>query len=232
LGRTLPRVVIGHRLVRGRAACPSSSIGCSDGRKEALDNRRACRAIRYRIDGRGLGWQVATYKGHQVIRHAGGYARTSALIAFVPDKQIGVAVVMNAGGPVQPLTEIVALDVFNRLLGIEGADKLPWLMAQSKKPRPAAGGGADEPLPVSAKNLSLPPAAYVGIYANEHRGTLRIENKDGNLALTIGELPVPVKSTAADAFQLRTEQVWRDSRFVLEDKRVAAVVVRWENCPA
>jgi CubicO group peptidase (beta-lactamase class C family) len=182
----------------------------------------------YQTDGYGLGWEVATYKRHRVIRHGGGYDGASALIAFMPEKKIGVAVVMNAGGPVQPLTEIVVLDVFNRLLGIDGTDVLPSLIAHVKKTQAKAGAPAD-PLPVSAKNLSLPPKAYVGTYKNEHWGTLRIENKDGNLAVAIGDLPVPVKSTATNTFQLSTVWGWQDSRFVLEEKRVAAVVVRWEG---
>jgi hypothetical protein len=128
----------------------------------------------------GLGWEVATYKGHQVVRHAGGY-------------------------------------------------DLPSLIASVKKSPSAAGGKADDPPPVSAKQLSLPPEAYAGAYANEHWGSLRASNTDGRLAVTVGDAPAPVRSIGTDAFRLRTDRVWRDSRFVIEGWRVAAVVVHWEG---
>src|SRR5688572_11973550 len=85
----------------------------------------------------------------------------------VHEKKIGVAVVTNARGPVQPFTEILAQDVINRLVGIDGTDQLPSLVsksliAQTIMPLATATREASGPLQVSAKNLSLPPETYVG----------------------------------------------------------------------
>ena len=43
----------------------------------------------------GLGWQIGKYRDENVVYHHGGYPGWSSHIACMPDKKIGVAVMIN-----------------------------------------------------------------------------------------------------------------------------------------
>jgi hypothetical protein len=76
-------------------------------------------------------------------------------------------------------------------------------------PVAAAKTQAGGPLPVSAKNLSLPAETYDGSYTREHWGSLQIQNKKGNLAVAIADMPASVKPAAIETVELSAERSWR-----------------------
>jgi len=69
----------------------------------------------------GMGWFVQPYRGHDLIHHGGNIDGFSAMVAFLPAEQIGVVALTNRNG--NPVPMILALDVFDRLLGL---DRVPW----------------------------------------------------------------------------------------------------------
>jgi CubicO group peptidase (beta-lactamase class C family) len=69
----------------------------------------------------GLGWAIYTYKGHQIIAHAGGHWGFFAKAEVIPDLKFGVVVMTNCNypqgsiGPDEELTRII-IDKFIPLL--------------------------------------------------------------------------------------------------------------------
>jgi CubicO group peptidase (beta-lactamase class C family) len=183
-------------------------------------------------EGFGLGWQIGSCKDIRVVLHGGGYPGAAAHISFLPDKRVGVAVVANTGAAAGPfVSEVAALDVYKRLLGVEGEDILPRLKKQygeyiaRRRKDPAA------PNPAEGKGLSLEPEKYAGTYENANWGTARVGVKDGKLTAVLGELAMEIKSNGADRMQFRnawTER-WREARFEVKDGRVVAVIARMEG---
>ncbi len=184
----------------------------------------------FRTDGFGLGWQVGSFKGQRVVSHGGGYAGAAALVSFMPEEKIGVAVLANTSGPAGPFTGVVATDVYRRLLKIDADDPLPALLANAKRYFERQAAAAPAPGPVGAKELSLAPAKYVGVYESEHWGTLRIEHKEGRLVAAIGDLPVELKSTGIDRLQVRAGPIpWSEARFEQEGEHVQGVLVELQG---
>lgn len=70
----------------------------------------------------GLGWGILHYRGNKMAEHgSGARAGFDALVSLLPDKKIGVAVLTTSGR--HPVCTIVALNVYDRLLGL---DQKPW----------------------------------------------------------------------------------------------------------
>ncbi len=184
-----------------------------------------------KIDGFGLGWQVGTYKGHRLVSHGGGYTGTAAFVSFLPERKLGVAVLANTDGAAGAFVELAALDVYDRLLASSGPDLMPRLHEFAERNRAAANKApAAGPNPAEGTGLSLPPAAYVGAYESEHWGTFRVAHRDGRLTAAMGDLPLPLKSTGPDRFQIGIDpRTWRDARFEVAGGRVTAVVVLWND---
>jgi CubicO group peptidase (beta-lactamase class C family) len=177
-------------------------------------------------EGYGLGWFAGAYQGRRVLDHGGGYEGTSASVSFLPVERIGVAVVANAGGP---LPELVAIDVYNRLLGIDAPDALPSVREQAaqRRAREKDESSKPGPNPTVGEGLSLAPQAYVGTYVNPDWGTLVIQLVDGELRGRLGELSVRLVSTGKNQFELVTGIGDPDpARFHVDGEAVQAVVVK------
>jgi CubicO group peptidase (beta-lactamase class C family) len=153
-------------------------------------------------EGYGLGWFIGSYQDEVMIHHFGGYAGSRAHISFMPARDIGIVVLMNSAGPVSSLADVIACDVYDRLLGKKGEDLLPKIKENVAKFRklgaetdPNAGDN-----PVVGDGLSLKPQAYVGQYTSENWGTLEVKLKDGQLVAAIGDIPLTLYSTETDRF--------------------------------
>jgi hypothetical protein len=146
----------------------------------------------YQEEGFGLAWQVGSFKGRKHLSHGGGYAGTTALVSFMPDEKIGLAILCNMGGHAGAFARVVMLDIYSRLLPTEVEDPLPGFLANAKSnlERLAA---AVEPQPLTAADLSLPIAKYAGVYENSNFGTLRIDHQDNRLLAKLGDLPFAVQ---------------------------------------
>ena len=69
----------------------------------------------------GMGFFISGYRGHKQVEHGGNIDGFSAELAFLPDDKIGVVVLTNLNGT--PLPNVIAYNVFDRLLGME---QVPW----------------------------------------------------------------------------------------------------------
>ena len=175
-----------------------------------------------RLDGFGLGWMLGTYRGRPYATHGGGYVGTAAHMSFLPEERLGVVVLANSSPGGQALCDVVSIDVYDRLLGIEERDLLPSYVEDMREIR----GERTPPESdlASSGALSLPAAAYAGRYLDPHWGTLRLEFAEGEFSAALGELALRLHGRGTDAFAAAADdQPELAGRFVLDGERVVAV---------
>lgn len=147
--------------------------------------------------GTGLGWHLGTLRGEDIAHHSGDYTGFHAHVSFLPQRNCGVAVVTNGDGTAADLIHVVAMDVYDHLLG--GEPLAPWQELRAS----AARGSRPAPEPeglVEGEALTLAPEAYAGAYDHDDYGRLEIELRDGELEAHIGNLPVPLHAASVDSF--------------------------------
>lgn len=181
----------------------------------------------------GLGWYVGSYAGATMIHHFGGYVASRAHVSFLPEHDLGVAVVMNSSDPTFYVVDWMAASVYNSLAGLEGPDVLPQLTARMEKRRAATREkqAGLEPNPARASNgLSLPVQSYVGRFQNKDWGILDLTVFDDVLVCRWGELEPVLYSTGTDRFLFSpTPREQHDGSFEIEAESVTSVVVTMDN---
>lgn len=184
-------MIDGHRIV--------SQAGIADMQRLQAIGSMPTRLPHRSRDGYGFGWFVGSYHDVPMIDHGGGYVGTAATISFMPDQQLGVAVMTNGSSS---LTERVAATIYDELLDFERGDLLDRLEASCERQhaRVKKWHAMFARRPVNAERLSLPIAKYVGKYFNENWGTIFVTDSDGELRVHFGDLPVLIKASSKDAF--------------------------------
>ncbi|WP_295225828.1 serine hydrolase [uncultured Brevundimonas sp.] len=164
----------------------------------------------YRRDGYGLGWQTGWYGDDRLIHHFGNFAGSRAHVSFMPDRRIGVAVLINEdlfGGDMADLIANYAYDRLKARSDLETAyaAELDTLGARRDGRRQAVTRSRRER---AARPWSLPqpPHAYAGTYENEALGTMRIGVDQNRLTAAIGVLSA-VGDPLTDATGVRVELV-------------------------
>lgn len=182
-----------------------------------------------RIEGFGLGWLLGTYRGQtRYVIHTGGYLGAAAHVSFMPDKRIGVAVVTNGDASAGIFAEqVVSIDVLDRFADGNGDDLLADLrtMLPERLPRIIAQRTVTEADITAEGALSQPPERYTGVFVNPDFGTLKVERVGSNLRITLGVMPIRLTRCSGDRFTARDVDENFDGRFVVENERVAAVVL-------
>jgi len=151
----------------------------------------------------GLTWVVTAYRGHNLVWHNGGIDGFYALLSMLPNDHIGVVILTNMPG--QPAPEILAYNVYDRLLGL---DQVPWLTrfkdleAKQKKQEEESKKNK-----VSDKKAGTHPSHdlrdYVGNFENPGYGVVKIAQKRDAFELTLNKLgPYALVHYHYDVFQI------------------------------
>jgi len=150
----------------------------------------------------GLGWFIQPYRGHHLVHHGGNIDGFSAMVAFLPQEEVGVAVLSNLNG--SPLPLAIALSAFDRLLGLEPVD---WVaraeffldQALSAMAETEAAQAQDR---VEGTEPSHPLEAYAGFYRHPAYGTVRVGLEEGSLRAALNGLDgLPLEHWHYDVFQ-------------------------------
>ncbi len=136
----------------------------------------------------GLAWFIGGYRGETLIHHFGGYLGYSAHISFMPEHKLGVVALANSNRAASFLIHQVAADVYDRVLGLEGEDKLPALYDRINVILERERTEPDPALPDSPLTLSKPLDAYTGTFTSDRYGTLTLERNGDTLTGVIGNL--------------------------------------------
>jgi hypothetical protein len=150
----------------------------------------------------GMGWYIHDYSNiKQVIAHMGGMTGTRSLIAFVPEKKIGLVVLSNVGGMRVNLAPEALRSKFLDMVADISEDR-DWSL-ELKKELVDSRNRHDEQRkeyrlknPQPAHNLD----AYVGVYENSLYGKVEIRLESGRLILTYRKLSTSLKHWNGDNF--------------------------------
>jgi CubicO group peptidase (beta-lactamase class C family) len=151
----------------------------------------------------GMGLFVTSYRGHKMIHHGGNIDGFSAFLTFLPADGIGVVVLTNLNGT--PLPNIVAENVFDRLLGL---DQVPW----SERFLQAEKKGKESEQEAKKKGYSPQKTGthpsrdlkeFAGDYANPGYGVVSITVDGDAFRLSINKVSAePLKHYHYDVFEV------------------------------
>lgn len=150
----------------------------------------------------GLGWFIQDYRGERVIQHGGNIDGMSALVAMIPEEELGVVVLTNMNGTV--LTNVAVNEVFDAYLGVDDhdwADEAKAIMDTAE----AAGEQALEQVKakrVEGTSPTLPLEEYAGTYRHRFYGDIVVTLEDDALVITRGSLIGDASHWHYDTFEV------------------------------
>jgi hypothetical protein len=138
----------------------------------------------------GLGWQIGKYRDEKVIYHHGGYAGYRSHVSFLPDRRIGVGVLVNNDSVGGRIADTVASYVYDKLVGRPDVDaeyskQLDTFVDQyAKRKQEFISAAAERAKRVSKLTSALPD--YVGTYKNDLFGTTVVTIDRNYLGVRMG----------------------------------------------
>ena len=154
------------------------------------------------IDSTGLynyaqGWRIEQGRQGQIIYHTGLAGGYTSLVAMVPDINMGVAVLTNAGSMTNPQATIMR----ELIEWYRGEDKRDWKQFYidnyftPQTPRTT-------PTPDPDIAMDKPLTDYVGNYSKEDFGTITIHQEGTTLKFKLKEIDVVLKYRGYDMFAM------------------------------
>jgi CubicO group peptidase (beta-lactamase class C family) len=158
--------------------------------------------------GSGLGWLIRDYQGCKVVYHNGG---SGAMIALMPEKNLGVVVLANLYDT--GLVSMVMHAVFDRFLGFPRTwSSRDWIAEAYEGPLREAQAARKkrEAERIKGTKPSLPIEKYAGIYESPLYGTIEVHVKDGKLTLHFGpRLVSELTQWQNDMFEAVFPNAWK-----------------------
>ena len=155
----------------------------------------------------GLGLRSHSYRGERVVWHGGGWTGTFALMAMLPDRGVGVAVLTNNAMVPIFAPHTFANYVFDRVCGKE---PVPWLdRFRERRRKFVAQLDADRRAPKATPRPNTRPSRdlmdYVGVYEHPGYGRITITHAEGTLNWAYRGMFEPLAHRHYDTFELPEE---------------------------
>lgn len=134
----------------------------------------------------GLGWFLEDYRGRKLVHHGGNIDGMSALVAMMPEEDVGLVILTNMNGSGLPMQ--LMHRIFDLYLGGAGRDWSGEILAYTKE-RMAQGAErarAAEASRATGTQPSLALARYAGTYEDEMYGTVTITEGGSGLRVDAG----------------------------------------------
>jgi CubicO group peptidase (beta-lactamase class C family) len=156
--------------------------------------------------GAGLGWFVLDYRGRKLVYHGGSWG---SWVAFVPEEQIGVAVLVNVD-----LNGLEGMLMYNFLDALRVGPETAWDRSRwtrwfnsegpdhSYRQRDLAQAKLEEQRQ-QGTSPSLPLTGYSGSYESELLGRMNVEVRDDELWITFGVHSTKLIHWQHDEFYVR-----------------------------
>lgn len=147
----------------------------------------------FRRTGYGLGWYSGPYDGATLFHSFGGFTGARAHVSFIPERDLGVAVLTNDEGIGFALADVVAIYAYDwfqhgpQQASVNATAMLDRIEARASERRAENDAGRARRAQRQWR-LTLPVAAYAGRYCSPELGTIRIAERDGRLAMEMGRL--------------------------------------------
>ncbi len=159
----------------------------------------------------GLGWFIQPLRGHTLIHHGGNIDGFSAFVSFMPDQNTGVIVLTNMDGTFS--TQVVAFDIYERLLGLDRSDwhgKFKGFVDKLKAAQKESKAKSDtDRKPDTQPSHSLD--SYVGEYEHPGYGVFSITKSGDSLMASYNAIPMTMEHYHYDIFEAVPKEI--DTRF-------------------
>jgi CubicO group peptidase (beta-lactamase class C family) len=134
----------------------------------------------------GLGWFLEDYRGRKVIHHGGNIDGMSALVAMMPEENVGLVILTNMNG--SGLPALVMRRIFDLYLGGAGRDWSGEILAFTKQRMEQAAERQRTAEAARAENTrpSLSLERYAGTYHDDMYGDVVITHDGGRLRVNAG----------------------------------------------
>ena len=148
----------------------------------------------------GFGWWVMDYHAEQVIMHAGQMPGFNSVVAFFPERKMGLAVAVNVHQTLAHAALFYAIS--DILLEKEGRDWSTEFQGVAQGYMNEVKTHMDQFRQTRDPNLlpSLGLEAYTGTFSNDIYGEMVVTLADGCLVLTYGKLFAALEHFKADTF--------------------------------
>jgi CubicO group peptidase (beta-lactamase class C family) len=157
----------------------------------------------------GLGWTLQDYRGRKVVVHGGNIDGMSALVAMMPEENVGLVILANMGG--SPLPGAIMYRVFDAQLRAPPRD---W-SAEMLRTHRASAGKPKEPERATGTSPSLSPAKYAGTYTSDLYGEMRVVEDGGKLVMRYGPtIAFDLEHWHHDTFRAHFRDPMRSRTFV------------------
>jgi CubicO group peptidase (beta-lactamase class C family) len=157
----------------------------------------------------GLGWQIGKYREEKVVYHFGGFPGWSSHISYMPDRKIGVAVMINESTAGARITHQLATFAYDRLLGKETNEnyvkQLQQLAEQYGRMKQQMAGSFRQRASRTSQ-LTRPLADYAGRYTNDLLGTIDVGVERNTLGVRMGYIHV-VSTPFTEKDSIRVEMI-------------------------
>jgi hypothetical protein len=192
---------------------PNTAVPISPRGRELIPERH--------LQSYALGWYLWDYRGRLVINHDGGLPGMFSLTAFVPEADLGVAVLCNAESLLTRAVLLRAIDLFTDAPDRDWSGHMLDFLRRAEAEAAAreeadAGSCAPEGCGTPCVPPSPPLDAYVGRYENPLLGAAEVTLGEGRLAIRLtdhGGLDGPLEPTGCALFHC----VWSNPIFVESD---------------
>jgi CubicO group peptidase (beta-lactamase class C family) len=141
------------------------------------------------FNGYGLGLVVRDYRGHKALMHTGGLPGYVSRVAWVPDANVGVAVLTNQES--EAAFDAIALHVLDHYLGAPAFDWIDGFAKVVKRMQTANADSATRSAAArdTSSKPSLAPAMYAGTYRDGWYGDVAIAEQGGRLTIAFSHTP-------------------------------------------
>ncbi|HFK1763371.1 penicillin-binding protein [Bacillus wiedmannii] len=147
----------------------------------------------------GLGWFISAYRGYKMIHHGGNIDGFSAFVSFMPNENVGLVILTNAGGTLLPI--YLANQIYDELLGLESIDWHKRAVEDSENMKEMMKE-ATESIPEQTKGTtpSHKLEDYTGTFEHPAYGTLQVNKQDDSLNVQFMEMDIQLRHHHYDVF--------------------------------
>jgi CubicO group peptidase (beta-lactamase class C family) len=203
--RDLARFVAAHSSggrLDGVQVFPSEMIAAAH-RKQIDQAQRSWPFDRF---GWGYGWDLSTYDDQTIVHRFGAFSGYHSHMSFMPNRGIGVVVLVNGSGPATTAADVMATFIYDRINGRpngNAAEKLRMTDLQARADAFKASMAND----IAARRARVAPLQhplqdYAGVYDNFKYGRMEWRVVAGALESRIGEA-----HTSAEVFDAKQNQL-------------------------
>jgi CubicO group peptidase (beta-lactamase class C family) len=148
--------------------------------------------------GYGLGWGFSDYYGERLLVHGGGTAGFSSILAFLPEANLAIAVISNAGlsNAATRLPTAITFRLFELVFG----------QPMTFDARFVAAIEADKQMRVETIQQLQPTLdkatveSYVGVYTNNGLGKITLSVEDNKFILDVGEFASELRPIGEETY--------------------------------